>query len=412
MITPSFGLTATERVLPKLALDFTTALLDSRITFARTGATATVVNSSGLIETVASDTPRFDYNPVTLACRGLLIEESRSNIVKYSADFSSWTKNNVAVSVNSIVAPDGTLSGDTVTCNAGTAFHTITSQAFTPPSGIATSIYVKAGTHSIIQLFVGGTATPYANFDLVNVTAAAFGGGTTAAITNAGNGWYRCIMVSTLTVATTFQIAFVTSTSSARAESWDATGAETIYLWGGQAEAGAFPTSYIPTTTAAVTRNADVATMTGTNFSDWFNPTEGTLLCRASRFANTATFPAAFQIDDGTDSNRLTLEIRNTTGTVFGSSVVGGATQAGLGSAAVGTNVATLAFAYKQDSFAFSHNGAAVLTDTSGNIPTVSSALIGSRRTSGASQFLNGHIQRISYYPQKLVNAEIQAITK
>jgi len=93
MITPSFSLTATERVLPKLALDFTTANLDPRITFTRSGSTATRVNSSGYIEAVAANIPRFDFNPTTLVCNGLLIEDSRTNICLQSEDLSnaSWS---------------------------------------------------------------------------------------------------------------------------------------------------------------------------------------------------------------------------------------------------------------------------------------------------------------------------------
>ena len=82
MITPSFALTATERVLPKLALDFTTASLDPRVTFTRTtGASnpATYFNSSGVLTAATNNQPRFDYNPVSLVCKGLLIEESRTN---------------------------------------------------------------------------------------------------------------------------------------------------------------------------------------------------------------------------------------------------------------------------------------------------------------------------------------------
>ncbi len=94
MITPAFGLTATERVLPRLALDFTTASLDSRVTFTRTGNTATVINSSGYVTGINADLPRFDFNPVTLACRGLLIEEARTNSLKESNTFatSPWVK--------------------------------------------------------------------------------------------------------------------------------------------------------------------------------------------------------------------------------------------------------------------------------------------------------------------------------
>jgi hypothetical protein len=100
MITPSFSLTSTERVLPSMALDFTTANLDSRVTFTRTGNTATVVNSSGNVVGINADLPRFDYDPIALTCKGLLIEESRTNLIPYSSDFNdaSWTKQNANVS--------------------------------------------------------------------------------------------------------------------------------------------------------------------------------------------------------------------------------------------------------------------------------------------------------------------------
>ena len=109
MITPSFSLTATERVLPKLALDFTTASLDSRITFTRTtGASnpAAFVNSSGYITAATNDQPRFDYNPVTLACKGLLIEESRANLLLQSENFSTtWTNFASSESLESVTNP-------------------------------------------------------------------------------------------------------------------------------------------------------------------------------------------------------------------------------------------------------------------------------------------------------------------
>ena len=116
MITPAYGMTATERVLPRLALDFTTASLDPRVTVTRALNTATVINSSGLVATVNANLPRFDYDPSTLACRGLLIEESRSNAILYSEDFSNgnWAKTGVTIGSNAVVAPDGNTTADNV----------------------------------------------------------------------------------------------------------------------------------------------------------------------------------------------------------------------------------------------------------------------------------------------------------
>ena len=125
MITPSFSLTATERVLPKLALDFTTATLDARVTFTRTtGASnpATYTNSSGYVTAATNNEPRFDYNPVTLVCKGLLIEESRTNVCLNSEDFSTgWSNGGVTIQTNQTTSPANTNTADLLTANADNA---------------------------------------------------------------------------------------------------------------------------------------------------------------------------------------------------------------------------------------------------------------------------------------------------
>jgi hypothetical protein len=117
MITPAYALTATERVLPRLALDFTTGSLDPRVTVTRALDTATRVNSSGFIEGINANLPRFDYDPVTLAPKGLLIEEARTNILLYSNDFRDtatagstrpWVYDNTTITTGAAVSPDGT----------------------------------------------------------------------------------------------------------------------------------------------------------------------------------------------------------------------------------------------------------------------------------------------------------------
>ena len=103
---------------PSLNLNFQGGKLDSRVTFARS-TTGTFVGSDGLIQTAAINTPRFDYDPVTLACKGLLIEEQRVNLLTYSDDFSNaaWTKTNATVTANAVAAPDGTTTADTLTAS-------------------------------------------------------------------------------------------------------------------------------------------------------------------------------------------------------------------------------------------------------------------------------------------------------
>ena len=124
MITPSFSITATERVLPKLALDFTTASLDPRITFTRALNTATKVNSSGFIETVNADTPRFDYDPITKVCKGLLIEESRTNQALQSENLTTtWTRTGVNAFGSPAASPANTNTAYAVIENTSGGGH-------------------------------------------------------------------------------------------------------------------------------------------------------------------------------------------------------------------------------------------------------------------------------------------------
>lgn len=165
MITPAFGLTATERILPRLALDFTTASLDPRITFTRTtGASnpATYIDSSGVITAATNNQPRFDYDPVTLVCKGLLIEESRTNSL-LNTDLLSTQIVTVTAAVRTLSfygTGSVTLSGVHTAVVSGTgAYPTRTTYSFTPTAGALT--LTVAGTVQFAQLEAGAFATSY-----------------------------------------------------------------------------------------------------------------------------------------------------------------------------------------------------------------------------------------------------------
>ena len=97
---------------PSLDLNFTQERLDPRITFSR-GSIGTRVNRNRLIETVAANVPRFDYDPISGECKGLLIEESRSNSLLRSEDFTTtWSPSAASISSNVITAPDGNTTAD------------------------------------------------------------------------------------------------------------------------------------------------------------------------------------------------------------------------------------------------------------------------------------------------------------
>jgi len=413
MITPSFALTATERVLPRLALDFTTANLDSRVTFTRTGNTATVVNSSGIVQNALANTPRFDFDPVTLTCKGLLIEEARTNILLQSEDFlTTWSISSGLVrTANTEDAPDGNATADTIASNGTNTFANI-SQAVTASGTVAVSFFVKqdSGDTVFLRLLngtdIGGAGQTQAvyrfNFSTAAWTRVIGGTATTASVQAFDNGWYRISLVFTTT--TLGAVMLYPAYNSAATNSF--------YAWGAQLEAGAFATSYIPTVASQVTRSADVATMTGTNFSDWYNASEGAISTTLQSLPNSSgTASRVVCINDATANNSLISAWVPSTTTMRSRLVVGGATQFQFQATVAATDQNNICTAYKVDDFAASFNAATVLTDTAGSLWAPTQLAISGDAT-GASFTYNGHIKKILYWPQRLTNAEVQSFSK
>ena len=333
MITPSFSLTATERVLPRMALNFTTASLDSRVTFTRTANSATVTNSSGVIAAINANLPRFDFNPTTLVCNGLLIEEARTNLL-----------------LNSLI--NGT--------NLSTQLVTTAAVAQTL-SFYGTGQIVLTGTSSATVVGTGAYPTR-----------------TTLTFT-------PTVGVLTLTVTGTVQYA--------------------------QLEVGPFATSFIPTAASQVTRNADNATMTGTNFSSWYNATQGAFVVEGSHTNDAVSFPrfyCAFGVAGADLIEVLTLQPSDNLYYQIKTATV---TQAAgtLFNPYVGQNIKA-AVAYKANSIAAAATNGTILTDNVATVPTLTTLRFGA--AFDGSALLNGYLKTFSYYPQRLINAEVQAFSK
>jgi hypothetical protein len=416
--TPSLTSTPLSyRLAPSLNLQFAGAeTLDPRITFTRT-TTATFVNSSGVLSTAAIDAPRFDYNPATLAPLGLLIEEPRTNLILQSETLgTTWTTTNTSISANATTSPANDLTADKVVENTATGTHSVNQTvAATISTTYTISAYVKSdGTNRQFCIFMPAAIYTTGSNSIFNVTTGTIVSDEagTAKITNAGNGWYRCSVTRTSTIAVsgTYQFRLI-NPAAANPLSYLGDGTSGVFVWGAQLEAGAFATSYIPTIASQVTRTADNASMTGTNFSSWFNQPQGTLYSEAAPLAAPLT-PGGrpvFHLRD-TISNTSQIDIRYRPSVKTGASVVNsGVTQADTSSiASYTTSSGKLAMAYNTNDVASTFNAEAVQTDTSVTIPTtLITALIGS---DSIARF-NGTISRIAYYPSRLSNAELQAIT-
>jgi hypothetical protein len=365
--------------------------------------------------------PRFDYNPVTLAPLGLLVEEQRANFLRYSSEFDNVVWNNASpaiptITTNTTVAPDGTTTADTLTASTGgTASQSRQNATSTGTTGNFTgSVYLKAGTSTRSRMIVVDTTS---GFTVVGDFAIAWSGGVasvqsttlgTASVTAAGNGWYRCVLTANVPSA---------GASVAIAVYPDIlVGTNSVVAWGAQLEAGSFPTSYIPTVASTVTRTADQANIAAPMFAPWYNQPEG-------------TFVAQFDYSGGTSANnpsgRFVLAASNASPNNLhaiynrfgvaqsGLTSDGGATQAvpGAGTSLAVNTVANTAYAYKTNDFGFSYNGGAAVVDTSGTVPTnlVILGIGGSGYSTPA--FINGHLRSINYYPLRLTNAQLQGLT-
>lgn len=358
--------------VPALVLDFlTTTSLDSRVTFTRSS-TATFVGSNGLIQTAAIDGPRFDYDPVTLAAKGLLIETQRVNLLTYSNNLTEtvWVKTNCSAAMTA-TGPDGAAnSATTLTSSAANA--TVLQSITSASAARATTCYIKRRT---------GTGT-------IEMTQ---NNGTTWASVSVTSSWARVSIPSATVTNPVIGLRIVTSGD-----------AIDVALF--QCETGAFATSAIPTLASQVTRSADVATMTGTNFSSWYNQSEGTFVASADT-VNTST---ASVIMVGTDdNNRVQIGHTGSTDAIFRIANAGtAANPANIVASKLGFKAA---LAYKQSDAAASVGASAVTTSSPTSMVAHTAAYLGSNSVGGL--FLNGHIRSLAYYNTRLLNSQLQTLT-
>jgi len=369
--------------------------------------TQPITNYIPTLLTAPSNTARFDHNPVTGESLGLLIEEQRTNLLTYSEDYSnaSWSKIALNLTSNTIIAPDGALTGSKISSTTGTWSSGLAVGTVSVASS-SISIYAKAGEAPILQI---ATYT-YGNFQCYfDLTTGVSNGtvGFTRTMTDVGNGWWRCTVSGTLTVGGAFIFIPMAVNSGLN----PAPIGQGIYLWGAQLEAGAFPTSYIKTEASQVTRSADSASMTGANFSDWYRADEGTVYCESSAsFVSSGSVAySPFSLNDGTSANAVAPQYNsNAINTLVRSSAVEVARM--IYSPVLANAFYKTAIYLKNNDYATSTNGSVVVVDALGTMPSGINVLdIG--KTYLNLQTLNGTIKKISYYPQRLTNENLQALT-
>jgi hypothetical protein len=383
------------------------------ITFTR-ASNATFFDANGTLQTAANDTPRFDHSGGSSL--GLLIEESRTNSIRNSqaggavagsagTGPSNW---NVSGNANGLTRTIslGSVNGFSYidVRFAGTATATV--QNFFDPEGL-TAITASSGqvwTHSAYVALIAGTVP-----DLQIGVREGLADGTFVASSNLNASpsltasLQRFSHTRTLTDATTARVTPTIRVSISNGVAYDFT----LRIAAPQLEQGAFPTSYIPTTTAAATRAADSAVVTP--ISSFYNQSEGTLFAEApATYAQSADI---VQFAEASSANNRFVLFFAPTGTLASFQYrTSGVIEVTGGVSVSSGAIAKIAAAFAANDARSAVNGTLTTADTSVTLNSANTHMV-LGRLQGAASYLNGHIRKLAYYPRRLSNSLLQQLT-
>lgn len=385
-------------------------LTASGATFARAG-TATYYDSSGILQVAAANQPRFDHDPSTHAVTGLLIEDSSTNLLIQSQQFAaaSWGNNNITVTANAIAAPDGTTTGTNLTVNASGGSKSV-SQALTLATNYVATVWLRANTATSVAVGLYDTpSTLWGNPSSGSTAYIISGPGTVSPYTVGGALWY----VNGLSSTQWTRVAVLRPTSANRFFVYPKLAGQAIgdsvYVWGAQVESGYFPTSYIPTTTATVTRPADTLTVPT---ASWFNATAGTLAAEAViPYLSGIKYPGVVSFNDGTANNAIECLVNDANGDTRSVNIynAGVSTFSSARSAYTAGAALKCSLGYASGNIRAAIDGVLGTLDTTSSIPTLTTLNIGTNR---GTHHLNGWVKSVTYLPARVLDAQIQLLTQ
>jgi hypothetical protein len=424
---------------PSLSINFARSqTLDPRITFTRT-TSGTRVGPDGYIEVIPADQPRFDFDPVTGECLGLLIEEQRVN--NYHI-WNSTTDSSSSITpayidtqiVSSVLTPRGLPATAYTATKTGNInqYHGLgggaNSFSISSNTSISASAYIKDFNNSDYRLLfvisaynVSTNNNRYLLYRARPLTGEWVGGAVhsswtfTFNVKDVGNGWYRFEISGTNTyeagwdrINFSFQLL-----NESNQQVYDPPTANThgIYLSSPQYELGSFPTSYIPTNNANGTRTADNASITGSNFTEWYNQSGGTIVSSwRMPTIPSSTVSMISSFSDGTTNNRF-MHYKSEFGAnnLVRTSANGTAVNNGFGDI-IFNALSKTAFSYETGTTITSYNGSPANV-VSQSVPTSVNALYIGGSPSGIT---DGSVtfSQLTYYPTRLPNQVLQNLTK
>jgi hypothetical protein len=429
---------------------FPTSYIPTPAVFTSRNSTGTYFDSTGVMKTAAINEARYDHALVDgkWVSKGLMLEGSSTNLHLYSENFSAgWSVTGEASLVGAAaLSPDGTQTAGSFLCNttnnATRRLYASANITVTPSTAYTASAYIKAvnwdwvgvglafGTGYItncvlamVNLSTGQTTLQY---------------GTSVKLSDVGNGWYRVVVTGTTPETMTgarFSFVLLDADESIVNTAIGVVGAG-IYVWGAQLEVGAQPTSYIKTEAAAITRAADLSTssaatraadsavMTGENFSSWYRQDEGTIVAEFNELrvgsgvtGNAGVFDVRQSDKDPSNTRMLRgmtagngdlkLQINDANGISYNLVDAGGT----LTSV---NQFGKMGLAYKWGDSAVASELGLLSADRTlvGSTAIVAGLMYIGVLNNGAQFHSTRHIKRLTYYPKRLSNTQLQALTQ
>lgn len=379
-------------------------------------------NETSILLPYLATTATGAHATTTGAKRGFLVEDSRANLVLQSQTFdnASWTKGVSTISADAATAPDGTTTADKLIVNNTVSLgpaNAAGARQLVSKSAVATtyswSVFAKAGEFNNVYLFVansGLTASALARFDLSSgtvrgaITVAGSFVGVSATAEPIGGGYFRCTLVATSDTDTTIRADIWPGDSTATTGN----GTSGIYAWGAQLEAGDKATTYIPTTTAQVTRAADSARLN--TLTPWFSTTGGTFYAEGTNGNYPATLLSMVDAA-GYATNSVAVGKLSTAPTRWSEAAV--YTTGGNNALQFDTTAASVL------KFAFSWDGTNIYAAANGQTTKTAVRPLSLANTSGGvrlgeyffGNMLNNHLRVVRFYPRVFVGTELSGLT-
>lgn len=415
--------TSLGRVQSSVSLDFTSASIDATLAslgfvFAR-ASTATRINASGVMESVASGAMRIDHDPTTLACLGGLFEEASTNAIRNSTMVgvvagspgtlpTNWLANDAGLTrtivgtgtENGVPYVDIRWSGTSSLEIVQLKFDADVAVAAAPASTWTSSFYVRLVGGSLTNINSVTAGVVFRNASGVSLTE----GETARAVSSGSLLSQRAAHTGVAPASTAYAQAIFRANKASGSTTVDLT----LRIGAPQLEQKAFATSYIPTSTAAVTRNADALRCSAPGA--WFLQSAGSLVARARNNSGAGARVLMEFGTSGANLDRYGLQV-SATSVIQAAGVTGGVANNATTANAITTGSNFVAAgAYDASGKAAVLNGGSVAGSATG-IPLSAYSIFDIGRATWGGAYFNGVIQMVAYYPRRLSDAELQSIT-